>query len=521
VSLLGRAPLHPILFAAYAVLFLYSVNLDEVLPVDAAAPLLRYVAAAAVLTAVLALAFRSARRGAVVATALVVAFAAFGHVASAVAGSRVDERVLLALWALLIAAAIVYAIRARGSLPSVTAGLNVIAGVLIVAVLVTIVPYEVGRSGRGSAVPSASVQAAGTPTRRPDIYFLVFDRYGSADAIQRRFGLTSDLYDWLRDQGFQVPAHSHANYRATDFSLAATLNMRFLDDLTREIGPDSGDRTPARALLRDHEVGRFLKGQGYTYYQLASWYEPTRSIAIADQMIVLGETSEFESVLRDTTIQPALERTLRNPGAGEAPTTAAGTSTPAGGQAFRDRVRDGTLFELRQLQRIATAPGPKFVFAHVLLPHDPYVFRADGSALPEDESRASDEGVLYAGQLAYANARIREIVGYLLAGPESERPIVIIQGDEGPLACRNTDCVSNTEDYLRIRLGNLVAMYLPGVDAEIPDTFTPVNTFRLLFREYFGAALPPLPDRSFTWPDNDHVYDFQDVTELIGGDPLD
>ena len=101
--------------------------------------------------------------------------------------------------------------------------------------------------------------------------------------------------------------------------------------------------------------------------------------------------------------------------------------------------------------------------------------------------------------------------------PESDRPVVIVQGDEGPLACRNTDCVSNTPDYLRIRLGNLVAMYLPGVDVDIPDTFTSVNTFRLVFREYFGADLPPLPDRSFTWPDNDHVYDFVDVTEAIGG----
>ena len=507
LTLLGRAPVHPILFAAYAVLFLYSVNLDEVLPVDAAQPLLRFVVAAAVLTALLGLAFRSARRGAVVATAVVVALAAFGHVASAVAGYRVDERAQLAAWAVLVVAAIVYAIRARDSLPGVTAGLNVIGGVLIVTVLATIVPYELGRSGRASIVPAGTVQAAGSPTRRPDIYFLVFDRYGSADAIQRRFGLTSDLYDWLRGEGFEVPANSHANYRATDFSLAATLNMRFLDDLTREIGPDSGDRTPARALIQDHEVGRFLKAQGYTYYQLASWYGPTRSIAIADQRIVLGETSEFESVLRDTTILPAIERVLGTGGA----------TTPAAGQPFRDRVRDGTLFELRQLQRVSTAPGPKFVFAHILLPHDPYVFRADGSALPEEESRATDEGELYAGQLEYANARIREIVGYLLSGPESDRPIVIIQGDEGPLACRNTDCVSETPDYLRIRLGNLVAMYLPGVDADVPDTFTSVNTFRLVFREYFGADLPPLPDRSFTWPDGDHIYDFRDVTQLIGG----
>jgi hypothetical protein len=506
VTPLGRVPLHPLLFAAYAVLFLYSQNLDEVLPVDVARPLFRYLAAAAILIGVLGLAFRSARRGAVVATAAVVAFAAFGHVSTALAEVRPADGVLLAAAGLLIVAAVVYAIRARDSLPSATAGLNVIAGILIVAVLVTILPYELGRSGRESLVPAGSVQAAGRPASRPDIYFLVFDRYGSADAIKRRFGLTSDLYDWLREQGFHVPANSHANYRATDFSVAATLNMRFLDDLTREIGPDSGDRTPARAMIQDHAVGQFLKAQGYRYYHLGSWFGPTRSIAIADQNIVLGETSEFESVLRDTTMLPAIERLLA--GAGE--------ETPDE-QPFRDRVREVTLFELHQLERVATAPGPKFVFAHVLLPHDPYVFRADGSALPEAEARATDEGELYAGQLAFANARIREIVGSLLSGPESDRPVVIIQGDEGPLACRSTDCVSNTPDYLRIRLGNLVAMYLPMVDVEIPDTFTSVNTFRLVFREYFGADLLPLPDRSFTWPDNDHVYDFQDVTEEIGG----
>ena len=96
---------------------------------------------------------------------------------------------------------------------------------------------------------------------------------------------------------------------------------------------------------------------------------------------------------------------------------------------------------------------------------------------------------------------------------------MIIEGDEGPLACRNVDCPSTGSEYLRIRLGNLVAMYLPGVDVDVPDTFTSVNTFRLVFSEYFGADLPPLPDHSFTWPDDNHVYDFRDVTNLIGGPP--
>jgi hypothetical protein len=211
-------------------------------------------------------------------------------------------------------------------------------------------------------------------------------------------------------------------------------------------------------------------------------------------------SSEFESVLNDTTILPAIDR-IRGVVSAE-PT-------------FRDRHREGVLFGFRQLRRVATAPGPKFVFAHILLPHDPYVFKADGSPLSEAEAKAEQEPQLYADHLAFANSQIKELVGYLLAGPEETRPIVILEGDEGPLMCQSVDCVKNTPEYLRIRLGNLVAMYLPGVDEALPDTFTSVNTFRVVLRDYFGADLEPLPDRSFTWPDNDHLYDFKDVTDQI------
>jgi hypothetical protein len=480
------------------------VNLGEVLKVDAAATLAESVIGAAVAMAVLAVAYRSPTRGSVVATAGVVAFFGFGHVSPLLADAGLTDREQLALWLVLLVAAAVYAARARGSLPRVTGGLNVIAVVLVVMVGATILPYELRRARPESVSLAATVTDTQGSGRTPDIYFLVFDRYGSADSLERRFGLDNDLYGWLEERGFHVPANSHANYRATDFSLAATLNMQFLDNLTADIGRESSDRTPAHAMIANHAVGRFLKSQGYRYYQIGSWFEATHSIPIADENLALGETSEFETVLNDTTILPALDR-VRGITSAE-PT-------------FRDRHREGTLFGIRQIHRVATAPGPKFVFAHVLLPHDPYVFRADGSALPEADADAGDERDLYAAHLAFANTQIKAIVDQLLAGPEESRPIVIIEGDEGPLMCREVDCVGTSPDYLKIRLGNLVAMYLPGVDVDVPDTFTSVNTFRLVLREYFGADLPPLPDRSFTWPDNDHIYDFEDITDrILGGD---
>jgi hypothetical protein len=131
--------------------------------------------------------------------------------------------------------------------------------------------------------------------------------------------------------------------------------------------------------------------------------------------------------------------------------------------------------------------------------------------------RATDFSLAATLNMQYLDnlTRQEDIVAHLLAGLEPTRPIVIIEGDEGPLMCQSTDCVMNKPEYLRIPLGNLVAMYLPGVDEVLPDTFTPVNTFRIVFRDYFAAELEPLPDRSFTWPNNEHLYDFRDVTDEI------
>ena len=127
-AIVGRVPIHPLLFAAFAVLFLYAANLREVLPVDAALPLARNVAGAAIVLAVLSVVFRSVVRGAIVATAIVVAFVAFGHIASVATGSGLDDRAQLVVWGLVVVAAIVYAVRAKASLPRVTTGLNVVAG---------------------------------------------------------------------------------------------------------------------------------------------------------------------------------------------------------------------------------------------------------------------------------------------------------------------------------------------------------------------------------------------------------
>ena len=151
--------------------------------------------------------------------------------------------------------------------------------------------------------------------------------------------------------------------------------------------------------------------------------------------------------------------------------------------------RENVLFALEAIPKtIAEVPGPKFVYAHIVSPHPPFVFTADGTPL---DNSPTDELVAYGDQIAYDNTRLLDIVDRLIAESEGP-PIIIIQGDHGA-----------TIDYagLRIdeaeRLGILNAYYLPGgSEQELSTSLSPVNTFRLIFDLYFNGHYGLLNDKS-------------------------
>ena len=149
------------------------------------------------------------------------------------------------------------------------------------------------------------------------------------------------------------------------------------------------------------------------------------------------------------------------------------------------------LFTLNQLPNVPKIPGHKFVFVHILVPHVPYVFSPSGETLTDpgffggksgdainDDYRT--KGYLYATQ--FIDSRIVPILQKIIA-ESAVRPIIIVQGDHG-LSGAN-------------RSTNLNAYYLPdGANALYP-TITPVNSFRIILSEYFGANYPLLPDITY------------------------
>ncbi len=513
----GRpAPVHVLLLVAYPVLFVYGANLGEVRLGDLVAPLAFVVLAAAVALAAGAYLFRDARRAALPVAALVAALLLYGHVADALREVvRIRPLWQQAGWAALVVAAFVAAVALGASrIARLTRALNLVAALLVIAALVGIVPGEVSRLGRVEARPGTVAGGAGTDR---EIWYLVFDRFGSERSLRAMYDIDlGPFLDGLRERGFVVLDGSHTNYVKTVLSMAATLNLDYLDELAAEMGPDSNDLGPIRDRLADHAVGRFLKDRGYEYVHLGSWFAPTRSSAIADRNLMPGGLSEFAAAVYDQSALPLIARKVGS----------------LRGDPRRDRHYAAGTYQLDMLDRLAAEePSQRFVLAHVLLPHPPFVFAEDGSFVPESVADGTSAAELFAAQLAYLESRLDTLLDRLLDGPADQRPIIILQADEGPyprpysMDPYGFDWSTASPAILESKYGILNAMYLPGRDADAPDpspTMSSVNTFRFLFAEYFAADLPLLPDESYSSRRKDRPYDFGRITDRLpplGVDP--
>jgi hypothetical protein len=166
----------------------------------------------------------------------------------------------------------------------------------------------------------------------------------------------------LRARGFYVADQAFANHLKTGSSLASSLNLRHLTDLAEQMGPEATSWQPIFDLIEHHEAGRFLQARGYTSVHIGSWWDPTQGNENADvDWSYERGTSDFVDTLLDTSIvQPLAAR------AGQA------VADP------RRRHYEAGRHQLDAIVRAADVDGPVFVFAHVLLPHEPYVFDAEG-----------------------------------------------------------------------------------------------------------------------------------------------
>jgi hypothetical protein len=505
---LSAAPIHPVLIALLFPLYLLAANVDQWVDLSTAwAPIGLCLALGSILFAICARLFGGWQRGGLLASLLLVLFFTFGHVRLAFAGFGIGSGILAALWLALAIAGLTLIGRNKRHFGQATRALNLLTLLLVAFNLATIGTYVAGQSGQTIGQASAAVPV-GEAAQRPDIYYLVFDRYANAETLREFYGFDNhEFLAELETRGFAVAGDSWANYGGTALSLVSSLSLSYLDGAMFSTS-DPATYGPIHAALRGHlAVPDTLTGIGYEYVHIGNWWEPGTSNVDADQVLLYRRESEFATALLETT----------------ALTLVAGLGPPTGDPEVHQlgsANRAHTLYEFEQVETASSLPGPTYVFAHFLVPHPPYVFKADGSAPSVEEAAARAPRDAYLDQLRWTNQRILAAIDILLDVPPGQEPIIILQADEGPYPPRyeadqdGFAWLDATPAEVQEKFGILNAVRLPGLGlAEMSqrgyhDRISPVNTFRLVFSEYFGADLPLLEDWTYLSPDKRHLYQF-------------
>ncbi len=391
---------------------------------------------------------------------------------------------------------------------------NLVALATVLLPFISVVSYSISHHPVNAAKSSSSLvkQNIASVKKRPDVYYIILDMYGRSDTIEEEFGYdNSPFLKELRGQGFYVASCSTSNYSHTVMSIASTLNMNFLPALGNDFVAGNTDYFDAAALIKNSAVRRYLQAYGYSFVSFETGF-PYVNIPDADVYIRMpkrkGQIQAFEWLLIGQTPLKIITDKI------DTSTSELESMRQYGGN------YDLTLFTLERLSQLPKAvSGPKFVYAHLIIPHPPYIFGPNGEYVG-DEHRLNggpygnpvDDAAYHQGytdQLRYIDSVMPTILTQLISQSKIP-PIIIVQGDHGFWG----------DPYKRLPILN--AYYLPGKDASqlLYPGITPVNSFRVVLNAYFNGQFKLLPDEKYPTMDPKDYYNVQRMdADSIGCKP--
>lgn len=401
--------------------------------------------------------------------------------------------ILLPAYLLFLILGLVFIRKSRSQLIRFTPYANVLTGIMLMLPIIQTASYLVNREFF-SRHDRPEAQEAGkllSPVngKTPDIYFIVLDGYNRDDILLDHFSFdNSSFIKDLQNLGFYVIECSMSNYDHTNVSLASELNLNYMQALIPEA--ESGEYESKVISLLDNNLVRMeLEKIGYRVYQIHNdtypWlnWSDINSISPAERKAILtGSLNPFEVMFLDTTIIKTM--TMHFP-------QLINIEKEIEISRF-DAKMAHELFILDTLPELASKPGPKFVNAHLMITHTPFIFTSNGEridpkyrAVPLSDDLYRDG---YINQVEYLNKRLLIILGELVE-KSKDPPIIILQADHG-----NKNDIGNKVD----RPNQIfTAYFLPGLNETPYPTMSSINTFRFLFNHYFDTKFSYLEDNSY------------------------
>jgi hypothetical protein len=349
-------------------------------------------------------------------------------------------------------------------------------------------PYSAATGQVVERLGAPLVLPASVSRGKPDVFHLILDGMGRPDVLERRYGMRLDAtLQRFRELGFQIePGTGYANYIQTHLSISSMLNMTYLDELS---GPQrsTNNREPLRRLIAQAKVPRAFRQLEYSIEFIGGGALPEAAFEGVD-VCDCPQLWFFEPELGAVTLTPF--KLLLGLGFGH--------------HAYFNRA----LGVFQAFERRRTGTAPRYVYAHVTLPHPPFVADERGTFHNPGRALSGADGSFYPGttdeyvgsyrkQATFVLSRTLEAVTRVLndARHDGREVIVIVTGDHGPRL--GLDAVRPTAESGRFTLPTWLAIRWPPDMHAVDSPQSLVNVYRELFSQVFGMALPPLPNRAY------------------------
>jgi len=471
-------------FAAYPVLTLLGSNIREVKSDVVYRPLLVSILFAALLFGMVWLILREPTKTALITALFLFVFFTYGHIYEIThyygflyyfGGAHVALSILSLI---ILALGTRYILRAKDHV-------NLIQALTLIGAFLTLYPLiQIGIFYSQKESAPAPLETKAPTSQSPDIYYIILDGYSRQDTIKALGGNNADFIKGLENAGFYVASCARSNYRGTLLSLTSSLNLDYVYNAIPNNDPADANLEPIYHALQYNAVRAALKERGYqiisfkTGYEWDEWRDADQFLypPLEETPFLYPAIQPFEYLfLQTTALRPFLEN----------------------GFLAKERFIEHynrVSYMLDELPKVASQPGPKFVYAHFLAPHAPFIYLPDGSINPDYNYYITEAGigaddehirVGYLNNVEYISKQILPVLQQIIANSK-QPPIIIVQGDHG--------YVSEERKY-----NILNAYYFPGDAVQsLYPTITPVNTFRLIFDKYLGMDYGLRDDKSIS-----------------------
>jgi hypothetical protein len=358
----------------------------------------------------------------------------------------------------------------------------------IVAVLLVVQTVASGwlAGAFGPPVAPTRVVDARAAAPGPDLYLIMLDGYPRADTLTTEFAFdNAPFLASMTNLGFDVASKAHSNYSVTNLTLASMLNATHIRDLPELAGAPGGVQDQYRAVAGAINRSSALDPLRDRGYEIVTVPSPFTNVMLssADRVLDSGGVTEFDAslatTLRTRHLLPDPQRRW-----------------------FSDAIRNRTLAAFDRTAALAGERDgpPKLVFTHVMSPHAPFVFAADGSPVDAGDcfpemcsvwDSGMDHGTelprLVAGQVNHLNRLVVDTVSEILAASERP-PVIIVFSDHG-----HRHDWDDHDEMLR----SLLLTHTPGEPGLFPDDASPINVIPRIANAYHDAEMPLAGEESY------------------------